>query len=52
MDKNFFFSGTLEENLKWQNPNYEEKLALELSKKVRLEDELKNFKEKELKSRI
>ena len=37
MDNNFFFSGTLEDNLKWKNYSYDEELAVELGRKLNLE---------------
>jgi hypothetical protein len=43
MPDNYYFSGTLEQNLKWKNSFYHEKNALILGAALHLERELPEF---------
>ena len=52
LNTNFFLSGTLEHNLKWRCPNFQEEKALKLCKALGIGEDIKRFKDLGLKAHI
>ena len=51
-EDNFFFNGTLKENISWNIPNFDDFQADLFAQELQIEEDLENYKENKLESKI